>query len=60
MEFFNDDEGQTALDTDLFLDDRTNIGSFSLVSLNTINVLKKGLYPIKYRVFHSNYPTNVV
>ena len=38
-----------------------NDEAFSLVILKTNNApFKKGLYPIKYRVYHSNYPTNIV
>ena len=55
VEFFNDDVGDTALDTDLFVDDRTNNGSYNLASIITDDISKKGIYPIKYRVYHSNY-----
>ena len=60
VEFFNDDLSNSALDTDLFLDDRTNNGSYNLASIITDNVSKKGMYPIKYRVYHSNYIANIV
>ena len=60
VEFFNDDAGLTSLDTEIFLDDRANAGAFSLASLYSENVAKKGLYPIKYRVYHTIYTMNVV
>ena len=60
VEFFNDDGSETNLDTDLFLDDRTNIDSYNLASIITDVVAKKGIYPIKYRVYHSNYIKNIV
>ena len=60
MEFFNDDFGKTSLDSVIFLDDRTTSGAFKLSSLYTELVSKKGSYPIKYRVFHTLYPANVV
>ena len=60
MEFFNDDAGKTSLDSVIFLDDRTTSGAFKLSSLYTELVSKKGSYPIKYRVYHTLYPTNVV
>ena len=60
VEFFNDDTGKTALDSDIFSDDRTTAGAFNLASKYTEMVGKKGTYPIKYRVYHTLYPTNVV
>ena len=60
VEFFNDDVSNTALDTDLFLDDRTNTGSYNLASIIIDDISKKGMYPIKYRVYHSNYQSNIV
>ena len=50
----------TTLDSAIFLDDRTIPGSFNLASLYTELVVKKGTYPIKYRVYHTLYPENVV
>ena len=50
----------TALDIDLFLDDRTNTDSYNLASIITDDISKKGMYPIKYRVYHSNYQSNIV
>ena len=60
VEFFNDDAGTTALDTDILLDDRTTTGAFNLASIYTEDVLKPGQYPIKYRVYHTTYTGNVV
>ena len=60
VEFFNDDGGKTALDSDIFADDRTTAGAFNLASEYTEMVGKKGTYPIKYRVYHTSYLTNVV
>ena len=60
LEFFNDDESQTVLDNKLFSDFRIRTSAYNLVTKYSKNVLKKGIYPIKYRVYHSNYPTNVV
>ena len=60
MEFFNNDAGETALDTDIFLDDRTNAVDFNLASLYTEDTTKKGTYAIKYRVYHTRYTTNIV
>ena len=59
VEFFNDDVGTTSLDTDILLDDRT-LGAFNLASIYTEDVLKRGQYPIKYRVYHTTYTGNVV
>ena len=55
VEFYNDDAGQTSLDPDILLDDRA---AFNLVSLSTDDVLKKGSYPLKYRVYHTIYASN--
>ena len=60
VEFFNDDVGTTSLDTAILLDDRTTGGAFNLASLYTEDVLKRGQYPIKYRVYHTLYNSNVV
>ena len=50
----------TSLDSAIFLDDRTTLGAYNLASKYTELVEKKGKYPIKYRVYHTFYPTNVV
>jgi len=50
----------TSLDSAIFLDDRTTSGAYKLASKYTELVEKKGQYPIKYRVYHTSYPTNVV
>ena len=57
VEFFNDDASQTALDTDLFLDDQT---AFNFAVQYSEDVTKANVYPIKYRVYHTNYNSNVV
>ena len=60
VEFFNDDVSQSALDTVLFLDDRTNAAAFNFVVQQTDIVAKVNVYPIKYRVYHTLYNSNVV
>ena len=60
VEFFNDVSGMTTLDSDIFLDDRTTPGAYNLTSKYTEVVEKKGKYPIKYRVYHTLYKTNIV
>ena len=60
VEFFNDDVGKTALDSDIFDDDRSTPGAFSLVNKYTEDVLKTGTYFIKYSVYHTHYDQNVV
>ena len=50
----------TSLDTEIFIDDRVTPGSFNLASLYTENVLFADTYPIKYRVYHTVYNTNIV
>ena len=50
----------TSLDSVIFSDDRTTLGAYNLASKYTELVEKKGKYPIKYRVYHTLYPTNVV
>ena len=50
----------TALDSDIFADERATTGAFNLASKYTELVGKKGTYPIKYRVYHTPYPNNVV
>mgnify|MGYP000911651394 FL=1 len=53
VEFFNDDSGATDLDTEIFLDDRSNLGAYNLASRVTDVVAKADEYPIKYRVYHT-------
>lgn len=59
MEWFNDDE--STLDPELFYYD-TSAGpaanKFSV--LYSQNTLKKGSYPMRYKVYHNLYPGNVV
>ena len=50
----------TSLDSVIFSDDRTTLGAYNLTIKYTELVEKKGKYPIKYRVYHTLYPTNVV
>jgi len=50
----------TSLDSVIFLDDRTTLDAYNLTIKYTELVEKKGKYPIKYRVYHTLYPTNVV
>ena len=50
----------TALDSDIFADERATTGAFNLASKYTEMVGKKGTYPIKYRVYHILYPAKVV
>jgi len=59
VEFFNDDVGQTSLDTIIFLDDR-NPGAFNFASRETDDVSKANIYPIKYKVYHTLYDQNFV
>lgn len=58
VEFFTDDAGVIgSLDPDLFLDDRT---AFNLAVKSTQDTSKKGIYNLKYRAYHTLYPSNVV
>ena len=47
-----------APDSALFEDDRLTANAYNYASLFTDDVAKKGLYKIKYRVFHTNYGDN--
>lgn len=58
VEFFNFDG--SALDSAIFLDDQTNDPDNFFRVLYSEDVSKKGSYPIRYRVYHENYPLNVV
>ena len=59
VEFFID--GTLApLDATIFDDNRATPGAYSLQSLYTEDVTKKGPYPIMYNAFHTSYVTNVV
>ena len=60
VEFFNDDAGNTSLDSVIFLDDRVTSGAYNLASKYTELVGKKETYPIKYRVYYTLYSTNIV
>ena len=55
VEFFNDDVSETNLDSVIFLDDRTTAGAYTLATKYTEDVAKANDYPIKYRVYHTNY-----
>ena len=59
VDFFNESAGLTPLDSSMFLDDRTAPGSFNLAVISTADLLKTGVYPIRYAAYYSNYPTNV-
>ena len=49
-----------ALDSELFLEDRSVAGSYNLMSLYTENVDKKGQYQVSYRAYHAPYTSNVI
>ena len=57
MEFFNDDG--TALDGALFDDDRSTAPNNFFRTLYNEDENLASSYPIRYRVFHTNYDTNV-
>ena len=62
LEWFNDDG--KPLDSTLFKYDTTIISNdptqHNLATLYTEDPIKKGSYLIRYRMFHDNYPLNVV
>ena len=58
VEFFNDD--LSAIDTALFQDDRSTAPNNFFRTLQITDETTDGPYPIRYRVYHSNYPSNVV
>ena len=58
VEFFNHDT--TALEPALFLDDQSADPFNIFRVIYAEDVLLKGSYPIRYRVYHTNYPDNVV
>lgn len=60
VEFFNDDAGKTLLDASLLNEGVTGPADSIFKVLYTEDELKKGSYPIRYRVYHTNYPANVV
>ena len=60
VEFFNDDATMTALDPLLFEDDQTGDPNNIFRVLYSEDVAKKGSYPIRYRVFLTNYSSNEV
>lgn len=55
VELFNEDATFTALDAALF-DDVRDPNSFTVV--NTADVTKAGTYPISYKAYHTNFPSN--
>ena len=59
VEFFIDGT-LASLDTTIFDDNRAMPGAFSLQSLYTEDVTKKGPYPIMYTAYHTNYSGNTV
>ena len=60
VEFFNDDAGLTALDPDLFIDDQKGDPDNIFRIIYAEDISKKGSYPIRYRVFPTDYSSNVV
>jgi len=60
VEFFRPGSVETTLNPELFQDDRATDPANILKVLYTEKVALKGSYPIKYRVFHTNYPLNTV
>lgn len=59
VEFFNDDAGRTALDPVLFEDNRATSPNNVFKVLYSEDASKKGSHPLRYRVYHTNYPLNV-
>ena len=59
FEFFNVDADLSSLDSDIFLDDRSAGGHNLAVKYNE-DVTKVGIYPVKYRVYHTLYSSNIV
>ena len=57
LEFFNDDDTKTSLDSSLFIDDSN---SFITMKQADENELKVRVYPILYRMYYEEYPTIVV
>ena len=55
VEFFNEDATFTNLDAALF-DDGRDPNSFAV--RNTDDVTKAGSYPISYKAYHTNFPSN--
>ena len=60
VEFFNESVEETTLDTELFFDDRHNVFGYDFITLRTYDEDKTGIHPMNYRVFHTDYPSNVV
>lgn len=59
VEFFND-ISMSALDPELFVDDQTLAPANIFRVLYSEDVAKKGSYPFRYRVYHTNYSLNVI
>ena len=59
VQFFKPGSVETTLNPELFQDDRTTNPANILKVLYTEKVALKGSYPIKYRIFHSNYPLRI-
>ena len=57
VEFFNDDASKSALDTDLFLDNR-NVVPHQFTVIQTSDLAKIGTYPIKFRAYFTDYSAN--
>ena len=60
VEFINGVDDSSVLEPGLLLDDRTLDPDNEFTTLYTEDVTKEGAYPVRYRVYHSNYPGNVV
>ena len=58
MDFFNDDESNTSLDSDIFLDDQADSFNFAVKYNEDVN--KVGVHPVIYKVYHILYPENSV
>jgi hypothetical protein len=59
VNFFNDDAPKSPLDSSIFGDIRVTTGAFLFRDIYTEDVSKKGVYPIKFEAYHTNYNSNV-
>ena len=60
VEFFNAADINSSLDVSLFDDQQNALTSNSFTVFQTQDVAKAGKYPISYRTYYTNYPTNFV
>ena len=58
VEFFNDND-LTPISSVLFTDDRSSAPDNSFRTLQNSDESTDGPYPIRYRVYHTNYPLNI-